>query len=126
MTCGYSQIPGVDHEENYAPVVNDVTYRILIICIILFKLQAKIVDVETTFLHGDINVEIYMDCPEGIEHTPDECVILNHSIYGLVQSARLFFKKLIKCLTDLGYEEGTVDPCLLTKKTEDGIAFVAV
>ena len=23
VACGYSQIPGIDHEENYAPVVND-------------------------------------------------------------------------------------------------------
>ena len=126
VACGYSQIPGVDHEENYAPVVNDVTYRILIICIILMKLQAKIVDVETAFLHGDIDVEIYMNCPEGLEHTPDECVILNHTIYGLVQSARQFFKKLVKCLTDLGFVKGDVDPCLLTKKTNEGIIYVAI
>ena len=83
-------------------------------------------DIETAFLHGDIDVEIYMDCPEGLEHEPDECVKLNHTIYGLVQSARQFWRKLVKCLTDLGYKEGTVDPCLLTKETKDGIAFVAI
>ena len=105
---------------------NDVLCMIVIICMILLKLQAKIVDVETAISHHEISVEIYMDCPQDVEHAPDECVILNHSIYGLVQSARLLFKKLVKCLTDLGYAEGTVDPCLLTQKTDNGIAFVAV
>ena len=83
-------------------MVNDVIYRILILCMIILNLQAKIVDNETAFLHGDIDVEIYMDCPEGLKHEPDECVKLNHTIYGLVQSARQFWRKLVKCLTDLG------------------------
>ena len=55
VACGFRQIPGVDHEENYTPVVNDVTYRILIICIILRKLQAKIVDVETASFYTVIS-----------------------------------------------------------------------
>ena len=126
VACGYSQVPGIDHEENYAPVVNDVTYRILIICMIIFKLCGKLVDVETAFLHGDIDVEIYIDCPPGLESEPDECVQLNHTIYGLVQSARQFFKKLEGCMIDLGYVPSDVDPCLLVKRTENEIAFVAI
>ena len=34
---------------------------------IILKLESRIVDVETAFLHGDLEVEIYMDCPEGLE-----------------------------------------------------------
>jgi hypothetical protein len=30
VACGYSQIPGVDFQESYAPVINDVTFRILL------------------------------------------------------------------------------------------------
>ena len=117
----------VDHEETYAKVVNDMAYRILIICMILFKLTGKLVDVETAFLHGDIDVEIYMDCPPGLDAEPDECVQLNHTIYGLVQSARQFFKKLEKCMKDLGYVPSEVDPCLLVKRgTKNEIAFVAI
>jgi len=89
VACGCSQIPGVDHDEFFAPVVNDMTFRILIICIIMANLSAKIVDVETAFLHGDLEgIEIYMDCQQGLEAKPDECLLLNKTIYGLVQSAR--------------------------------------
>jgi len=49
VACGYSQIPGVDFTENYSPVVNDVTFRLLLLIWIYFKLTAKIVDVETAF-----------------------------------------------------------------------------
>ncbi len=68
VACGYSQIPGVDYTDNYAPVINDVTYRIMLICEIVWKLTSKIIDVETAFLHGDLEEEIYMDCPDGLAH----------------------------------------------------------
>ena len=67
-----------------------------------------------------------MDCPEGLEHEDDECMLLNKTIYGLAQSARQFFKKLIQCLTSLGYEGGLIDPCLMVKRKGNEIAFVAI
>ena len=44
VACGYSQIPGVDFTELYAPVINDVTSRILLAIMILQKLKGKIID----------------------------------------------------------------------------------
>ncbi len=49
VACGYSQIPGVDFNENFAPVVNDVSFRIMLIAKLIWDLQASIVDVETAF-----------------------------------------------------------------------------
>ena len=54
VACGYSQIPGIDFEESFSPVANDVTTRILIIAEMMYKLKSKLVDVETAFLHGKI------------------------------------------------------------------------
>ena len=34
VACGYSQISGVDFTESYAPVINDVCWRILIIAML--------------------------------------------------------------------------------------------
>ena len=31
VICGYSQVPGVDYTENYSPVINDVTLRIMLV-----------------------------------------------------------------------------------------------
>jgi hypothetical protein len=128
VACGYSQIAGVDYTENYAPVISDVTYRILMICEIVWNLTSKIVDVETAFLHGELEPgqEIYMDCPDGLEHEQDECLFLQRTIYGLVQSARQFFKKLVQCLKTIGFQGGVADPCLMTRKYEKGIVFIAL
>jgi hypothetical protein len=125
VACGYSQIPGVDFTDNFAPVINDVTYRILLVASIVWNLTTKIIDFETAFLHGDLEQEIYMDCPEGLESEPDECVLLQKTIYGLVQSARQFFKKLIQVLKSVGFKGGSADPCLMTKRCNKGIVFIA-
>jgi hypothetical protein len=45
VACGYSQIAGVDFTENYAPVINNITWRILIVAMIVWKLDTKIVNV---------------------------------------------------------------------------------
>ena len=127
VACGYSQIPGVDFTENYSPVIHDVTYRILLIIQIIFGLDSRIIDVETAFLHGDLTEEIYMDCPEGLEGgSPYKCVKLEKTIYGLVQSARMFFKKLIQKLKDIGFQQSDADPCLLTWNSEYGLCLIAI
>jgi len=87
VACGYSQIPGVDYSENYAPIVNDVAWRILLIVKLVWKLSAIIIDVDTAFLYGDLDEEIYMQMPEGMMGFSDKVLLLLKSLYGLVQAA---------------------------------------
>jgi hypothetical protein len=47
--CGYSQVPGVDSNEIFAPVINDLSFRILLIVKILWKMIAIIINIETEF-----------------------------------------------------------------------------
>ena len=99
--CGYSQIPGVDFTEIYSPVKNDVTFRILLIMVIIFNYDCYLIDLVTASLHGDLLEEIYMECPDRMNHTSSEVLLLEKSIYGLVQSARHFFKKLVTVLKEI-------------------------
>ena len=64
----------------------------------MMKLHGMIADVETAFLHGDLGEDIYMECPEGLDAEINECLKLLKSIYGLVQAARQWWKKLIEIL----------------------------
>ncbi len=84
VACGYSQIPGVDFTDVYSPVVHDVTFRIMLVAELKWKLKSKIVDVESAFLNGELEEEIYMECPDGLEHEAEECLLLLKAIYGLV------------------------------------------
>ena len=128
VACGYTQVPGIDFTENYAPVINDVTWRILIVAMLLWNLEGILIDVECAFLEGELEEEVYMNCPEGLEGVDDsiDCLRLNKSIYGLVQSARQWWKKFVKILRELGFDGGRADPCLFSKKDSDGIIFIAL
>jgi len=126
VACGYSQIAGVDYQENYSPVIHDVTYRIMIVLQIVLQLDSRIIDIETAFLHGDLEEDIYMECPEGFEGGDKlKYLKLIKAIYGLVQSGRMFFKKLIRKLKDIGFYQSDADPCLMIWKSDLGIVFVA-
>ena len=78
VACGYSQLPGVNFTEVYSPVVSNVTLRLLVILVLIQNYYTKIIDVETAFLHGmfDKEHEVFMDCPDGMDAEPDECLLL--------------------------------------------------
>ena len=57
---GYTQIAGIDFTANYAPVVNDITFRILLILKMLMEWDAELIDIETAFLHGDMEHLIHV------------------------------------------------------------------
>ena len=127
VACGYSQIPGVDFSDNYAPVVNDITFRLMLIVLIIYALSSKIADVETAFLYGALEEVIFMECPPGMPGAEeDEVLLLQKCIYGLVQAARQYNKKMIEILKKIGFTGGDVDPCLFVRRSSKGICFIAI
>jgi Reverse transcriptase (RNA-dependent DNA polymerase) len=91
----------------------------MLVAMLIWNLKACKVDVETTFLNGDIKEEIYMNIPERMNNDSTNCLLLTKTVYGLVQSAREFFKKLISVHNSLGFKENKLDPCLLSKWNQD-------
>ena len=124
VACGYSQIPGVDFTEVYSPVVNDITFRIAMVMMIVMELEGIIFDVETAFLHGDLKERIYMDCPDGMEHEDDECLELKKTIYGLVQAAARYNQKFCSVLMNLGFERCPSDPCMFRRGAGDDLLII--
>ena len=92
---GYSQIAEEDFTENFSPVINDMTIRIILTRMILEGLDAKVVDIDNAFLNGDLDHEIFMKIPEGYkeciqDYDKEKALELDKAIYGLVQAARQF------------------------------------
>ena len=58
---GYSQVEGIDFDEIFSPVAKLTSIiNFLLSSYAAFDLAAEQMDVKTTFLHGDLEVEIYM------------------------------------------------------------------
>jgi hypothetical protein len=66
-------------------------------------MTSTVVDIETAFLHGDLDEEIYMEAPKGLEIEDNKKLMCKNTIYGLVQSARMFYEKLINVLKIIGF-----------------------
>jgi len=126
VACGYSQVPGVDYTENYAPVINDVAWCILLIAMLVWNLDAIIIDVESAFLYGNLDEEIYMELPDGMMGFDDKCLLLLKAIYELVQAARQWHKKLIDVLKKIGFKGRIANSCLMMQQNNLGVNLMSV
>jgi len=64
----------VDFTDNYASVVNDITWRIKVIAMIIWGLDALIIDVETAFLYGNLGKRYtWTFLKEWREHLKNAC-----------------------------------------------------
>ena len=61
VAFGYRQIPRVDYTDNVAPVEYDVSFRIAQAIMKVENLDSLVMDVETAFLYGDIEEEIFYE-----------------------------------------------------------------
>lgn len=80
------------------------------------------IDIETAFLCGELEEEISMTMPEGLELVDKEpipedmCAKLQATMHGLVQAAKMFWKALMKCsVTDPHFTRSCADPCSLVE-----------
>ena len=95
------------------------------------KQDSLVMDVETAFLYGEIDEEIFMKSPVGIEETdpgssPEDCYQLLEGIYGLCQAARHFWKNFVNITKQepFGFQVSPADPCMLFKENELGVCII--
>mmetsp|Transcript_14597 Transcript_14597/g.22275 ORF Transcript_14597/g.22275 Transcript_14597/m.22275 type:complete len:143 (-) Transcript_14597:199-627(-) len=112
VAMGFTQVPGVNFTDSFAPVVYDVTVRILLILWMVYMWTTQMLDVETAFLYGDLDVPLYMHIPEGMDAPPNSCLKLLKTIYGLVQSSRVWWKTFTRHLKSKGFRVSREDQCL--------------
>ena len=102
---GYSQRPGFDFKETFAPTVRYSTIRTILAIAALEDLELRSVDISHAYLNGKLEEEIYMQQPEGFEvGGPDHVCRLLKSLYGLKQAGRVWNKTLHSALSSMGFQ----------------------
>jgi hypothetical protein len=102
---GYSQVEGIDFGEIFSPVSKLTSIRFLLSIVVAFDFEVEKMDVKTTFLHGDLEEEIYMKQSEDfvVKGNKELVCKMENSMYGLKQSPRMWYKKFDTYMLGIGF-----------------------
>jgi hypothetical protein len=128
---GYSQVPGVDYFDTYAPVANLTSIRTVLALAARLNLELHQIDIKGAYLNGELTTDeiIYMRQPPGFESKdhPRRVCRLRKTLYGLKQSGRRWYQKLVEILVDkLGFTQCDVDQAVFFTRTEAGELIIIV
>ena len=141
---GFEQVQGVDYGETFAPVVKFTSVRVLCAFVADEDLEFHQMDAKTAFLNGEIDEEIFIEVPDGVEIDDDDLAELGltnydevkkldlvcklqKSMYGTKQAPRCWNNKIHSVLfTELGFQTSDADPCIYVKHDMDGVMIIAL
>ncbi|GAU20755.1 hypothetical protein TSUD_239490 [Trifolium subterraneum] len=124
---GFTQTEGIDYTDTFSPVVKMTTVRMFMAIAASQHWPLFQLDVNTAFLHGDLNEEVYMKPLPGLPLPhPDLVCKLQRSLYGLKQASRQWNAKLTETLISSGYSQSKADYSLFTKRTSIGFTAILV
>lgn len=118
---GFSQRPGVDYEETFAPVIRFESVRTIIALSAKHNMKIHQMDVSSAFLNGNIEEELYLTQPEGFIQSGKENFLckLNKAIYGLKQAPKCWNSCIDSFLKELKFEQSSNDSCIYTKTIDN-------
>ena len=115
---GYNQTKGLDYMETFSPVAKMTTIRLLLTLAAAHNWFLHQLDVNTAFLHGDLEEEVYMNIPLGMKTAENRGLVcqLQKSIYRLKQASRQWNHKLSSVLSSHGFIQSRADYSSFVKK----------
>ena len=117
---GYVQQKGLDFEDIFSPFVQMTTIQVVLGLVAIWDLELEKLDVKMTFLHGDINEELYM--AKGFVQRSKEYLYfqLKCSLYGLKQAPRQWYIKFDQFVPKHNFTQCELDLCIYYKRLPNG------
>lgn len=122
---GYTQRPGIDYKETFAPTPRPETGRIMLALAHSFDWYRKQGDVPSAFLNPDLDMDLYMELPEGFKKE-DKIILIKKGLYGLKQAAALWYDDTREFLRSQGMLPTEADVCLYTNRDRDLFSIIHV
>jgi transposase InsO family protein len=124
---GYKQEFGVDYKEVFALVARHDTIRLVIALAAQNSWPFFQLDVKSTFLHGDLKEEAFIDQPPGYVKFGNEHKVykLKKALYGLKQAPRAWYNRIETYFLKEGFQKCPYEHTLFIK-IEDGGKMLSV
>lgn len=126
---GFTQIPGVDFFNTFAPVAKIESIRILMALAAILDWEFQVIDVDSAFLNSGMPKDqlIYVRQPPGYQRVGKEhwVWLLLKGLYGLRQSAYLWYQKLKAIMIRMGFYVCRSDPCVFIRSSPSATSIVA-
>ena len=117
----YIQAEGVDFDETFALVarLESIWILLAIACHLNFKLYQM--DVNSAFLNGILQEEVYVKQPKGFEdpHRTDDVYKLKRALYGLKQAHWGWYDRSTSYFTRNGFKRGNADITLFIREDKN-------
>lgn len=127
---GFMQKKGVDFYETFSPVVRYDSLRVLLAIVATKDLELAQFDVQTAFLHGKLDEEIFMEPPDGLigkgEDAKDRVCRLEKSLYGLKQAPRCWNREFSAFLKEFQFRETSADQCIFVGQVRRSTVYLAL
>ena len=82
-TRGDMRIDGIDYSEVFSPVVSWVGISIYLALTVILGLIPLQLNIDLAYLYADLEEEVYIRFPPGVDITPRKVRLLQKSLYGL-------------------------------------------
>jgi hypothetical protein len=127
---GYAQKAGIDYDETFAPVAKFTSIRMLLALAAHHDFEIHQMDVKTAFLNGDLDVDIYMEQPEGYGTAArgEQRLVckLQKALYGLKQAGRAWNEKILAALMQLQFTPLDSDSCVFVHQGDRYVMFIVL
>ena len=103
---GFSQRPGLDFGQVFAPTARWAALRAIFALAAIQDLELYSLDISNAFLNGELDHEVYMQTPEGFKDRfgSDSVLKLNRALYGLKQAGHQWHRKLDSVLSSMQFK----------------------
>ena len=106
-----------DVEQTFAPFVDFTTVRTCLSVAVQRKYATHQMDVQTAFLHGQIDTDVYIKAPDGVRLCEDVQVLkLRRGLYGVKQAPRLLQDKWKEVMSTMSFSALRSDECVYRRE----------
>ena len=125
---GFSQVEGIDYDQIFSPVVQFETVQCMFALTALEGWHISGLNVQSAYLYGKLDEELYMEFPEGFlpPNMKGKVLRLLHAIYSLKQAGLAWWRALDKSMQELGFERLKSDAGLFVYKRGNDIVLAII